>query len=165
MVGQGGGKMMEAYPRKEWSWDHNPGSQAQSASARISRLCSTQQWKATRFVSAGERQGPLESKPLFYLILKGAKAQLLCSQPLTLGPSKGKAAQTGVTWVESGGKRTVERRWGAAVGFSMPGYTWSPEQPSFLRRASPSQGKSNYFTLWNTAQPTLHHFFSFSFLF
>ena len=44
-------------------------------------------------MSAGETQDLLETKTLFFsfLTLKGTKAQVLCSQPLTLGPSEEKA--------------------------------------------------------------------------
>ena len=92
---------------------------------------------------------------------------LFFSQPLILGCNKGRVGQTGVARGESQVGCMEERCGGMAMGFSVPGF---PQQPPFLTRAGPSQGKSIYLTLWDTAPPylwntacsTLHHFFSFS---
>lgn len=64
--------------------------------------------------------------PFFSLFLKGAKAQILCLQPPTLGLGKGKAAQNGVVRGQSGMGGTGEGWGGAAVGISVLGYTSTP---------------------------------------
>ena len=100
------------------------------------------------FVSPREGRHPLQTKPLlFSLNFKGTKAQVLCSQPFTLGPSEERVAWTGVTEAESGAGGTGEGRGRAVVGFSVLGYTWSSQQPSFLRRSNLSQDESNDLTL------------------
>ena len=90
-------------------------------------------------------------------------------QPFALGPSEGKVVQNGVVQRESRVEGTGERRKGEAVGASVRD-TWTLQQPSFLRRASPSQGKSNYLILWHIAYAippwnpacfNLHLFFPF----
>lgn len=58
----------------------------------------------------------MEHSFFFFFFLKGAKAQVVCSQPLTLGSGEGKAAQTGGTPEESGVGSTGERHVGVAVG-------------------------------------------------
>ena len=44
---------------------------------------------------------------------------------------------------------------GVAVGLSVPGNTWIPQQSSCLRRPSLAQRKSNYLILWDNTHPTL----------
>lgn len=96
------------------------GNTKQSASVGISWLCNTQWWKAFGFVYAGEGWDMLEWKPLiFLLILKGAKAQVYCLQPLTLGSSEGNVAWTAVLWGGSSVGGTGEGHGRAAVGLSV----------------------------------------------
>lgn len=49
-----------------------------------------------RVFSAGERQDMLGESHYFFLILKGARAQVLCFQPLTFGRGEGREVKTGV---------------------------------------------------------------------
>ena len=47
-----------------------------------------------------------------------------------------------------------ERWWEMDAGFLGLGYKTILQQPFFLRRAGPSQGKNDYPTLWVTTRPT-----------
>lgn len=89
-----------------------------------------------------------------HLILKGAKAQVLCLQLLTWAPSEGRVAWTAVLQGECSVGGTGEPLRREAVGLSVPRYVWILQQPSCLRRASPFQGESNYFSLWGVTHPT-----------
>ena len=113
------------------------------------------QGMCTRGVAcSGERQKPLVTSPSSFFFLKGAKHRLsVCSYP-PWAPVKG-----GWHRVESPGQSPEWRHWGESLGSSCgifeAGYTWAPQQPSSLRRGSPSQGKIHFLTLWDTTPPTL----------
>ena len=92
------------------------------------------------FLCWGETRPARDKATIFFLILKGAKAQVLCSQPLTLGPSEGRV-HIGVMQGECGVGGSGDRSRGVALGFSVLVYTWIPQQSPCLRRASTSPEK------------------------
>ena len=60
--------------------------------------------KGHQDLSAGEKESPLETKPLFFFFLKkGQSTGVFYSQQLTLGSSEGRAVQTGVAQGQTGG--------------------------------------------------------------
>ena len=70
------------------------------------------------------------------LILKGAKAQVWCSQPLTLGPREGRVAQTGVAWGVWSGihRRDMGEQPLAFMCWDIPGFcssslSWEEQAP------------------------------------
>ena len=97
-----------------------------AARVKISCLCSIQQRKVVGFLPAGDRAHWRQIHYFFFL--KGAKAQVLCSQPLTLDFSKGTAAWPGVTHGESGVGSTGERTEEVFVRISGLGNKSKPQQ-------------------------------------
>ena len=146
-VVQGGVVAVVASPWEEWSQNYRLVSQTQRASAKIGTPCSIQWWKAIGALSAGWRWKPLETNPPSHFFSLRGKAPVLCLHLHTLGNSEGGAVQTGVKGGENGVGGTGERLREMVVGFSGLGYTCAPQQPTFLKRVSPSQGTIHYLTL------------------
>ena len=87
------------------------------------------------------------------IFFKDPKHRFFCLHPFILGSRDRR-------WCELESPESLEwealgETWGMAAGIPVPAHTSVPQQPLFLRRASPSQGKNNYTTRWETTCPTL----------
>ena len=89
----------------------------------------------------GEKTPAGNKATIFFLILKGAKAQRLCSQPLNLSPNEGRTTQAEVTQGESGVGDTGESCGGAAVETSVPGIYLESTATIFLEKSKPLSGE------------------------